>query len=165
MTIAVLLEGTEPGVAGRAETTAGLLGATTVSGSAPPWFGALPFTAEQTGLKLTTEVSGLPRLLAAVRESAQRHGLAIGVRGSAVGVLYAALPAEFPPATVKAVLAELRASAASYSGSVVVLSAPPAVREAVDMWGPVPGLDLMRRVKGELDPGHLLAPGRFVGGI
>jgi glycolate oxidase FAD binding subunit len=29
----------------------------------------------------------------------------------------------------------------------------------------VPGLDLMRRIKDRLDPGRLLAPGRFVGGI
>jgi glycolate oxidase FAD binding subunit len=33
------------------------------------------------------------------------------------------------------------------------------------MWGPVPGLDLMRRLKDEMDPGHRLSPGRFVGGI
>ena len=39
------------------------------------------------------------------------------------------------------------------------------VREAVDMWGPVAGLALMRRVKDRFDPGHRFAPGRFVGGI
>jgi glycolate oxidase FAD binding subunit len=35
----------------------------------------------------------------------------------------------------------------------------------VDMWGPVAGLALMRRVKDRFDPGHRFAPGRFVGGI
>jgi len=30
---------------------------------------------------------------------------------------------------------------------------------------PVPGLDLMHRVKDQLDPEHRLSPGRFVGGI
>ena len=34
-----------------------------------------------------------------------------------------------------------------------------------DLWGPVPGLALMRRLKHELDPAHRLSPGRFVGGI
>jgi glycolate oxidase FAD binding subunit len=35
----------------------------------------------------------------------------------------------------------------------------------VDTWGPVPALDLMRRVKERFDPERRLAPGRFVGGI
>jgi glycolate oxidase FAD binding subunit len=59
----------------------------------------------------------------------------------------------------------LRAAAAAYGGTVVVLTAPPAVRAAVDVWGPVSGIDLMRRVKHEMDPRRTLAPGRFVGGI
>ena len=59
----------------------------------------------------------------------------------------------------------LRATAAGSGGSVTVLTAPAEVRDLVDVWGPVPGLDLMRRLKDEMDPGHRLAPGRFVGGI
>ena len=49
--------------------------------------------------------------------------------------------------------------------SVVVLSAPADVRPAVDMWGPVPALGLMRAVKDQFDPEHRMAPGRFAGGI
>ena len=60
---------------------------------------------------------------------------------------------------------ELRAAASSYAGNVVVLTAPPATRDVVDLWGPVPGLALMRRLKDEMDPPHRFAPGRFVGGI
>jgi glycolate oxidase FAD binding subunit len=59
----------------------------------------------------------------------------------------------------------LRAAAAPYDGTVTVLTAPAAVRDAVDVWGPVPGLELMRRLKDEMDPQHRLSPGRFVGGI
>ena len=59
----------------------------------------------------------------------------------------------------------LRGAAPAWSGSVVVLSAPAAVRAEVDAWGPVAGLDLMRRVKEQFDPQGRLAPGRFVGGI
>lgn len=47
----------------------------------------------------------------------------------------------------------------------MVLDAPVAVKRAVDVWGPVGGLDLMRRVKSEFDPERRLSPGRFVGGI
>jgi glycolate dehydrogenase FAD-binding subunit len=50
-------------------------------------------------------------------------------------------------------------------GSVVVLHAPPAVRDAVDIWGPVPSAGLMRAVKDQFDPGHRMAPGRMAGGI
>ena len=49
--------------------------------------------------------------------------------------------------------------------SAVVLAAPPAVRELVDVFGPVPGLALMRAVKSRFDPGGILSPGRFAGGI
>jgi glycolate oxidase FAD binding subunit len=59
----------------------------------------------------------------------------------------------------------VRARAASYGGSVVVLDAPADVKAAVDVWGPVAGLDLMRAVKNRFDPQRRLAPGRFVGGI
>jgi glycolate oxidase FAD binding subunit len=48
---------------------------------------------------------------------------------------------------------------------VVVLNAPPQVRTAVDVWGPVPGEALMQSVKDQFDPGHRMAPGRFAGGI
>jgi glycolate oxidase FAD binding subunit len=48
---------------------------------------------------------------------------------------------------------------------VVVLHAPAEVRAAVDLWGPVPGLGLMRAIKDQFDPQHMMAPGRFAGGI
>ena len=46
-----------------------------------------------------------------------------------------------------------------------MLDAPTSVKPQLDLWGPVPGLELMRRVKDEFDPDHRLSPGRFVGGI
>ena len=49
--------------------------------------------------------------------------------------------------------------------SAVVLHAPAGVRAAVDLWGPVPALGLMRAVKAQFDPEHRMAPGRFAGGI
>jgi glycolate dehydrogenase FAD-binding subunit len=59
----------------------------------------------------------------------------------------------------------LRMTCAELGGSVVVVDAPLEVKRAVDVWGPVPGIDLMRRVKDQFDPAHRLSPGRFVGGI
>jgi glycolate oxidase FAD binding subunit len=54
---------------------------------------------------------------------------------------------------------------AEVGASVAVLVAPSEVRGAVDLWGPVPALALMRAVKDQFDPEHRLAPGRFAGGI
>jgi glycolate oxidase FAD binding subunit len=52
------------------------------------------------------------------------------------------------------------------NGAVVLAAAPAALRARVDVWGPAPGgIDVMRRLKKELDPDGRLAPGRFVGGL
>jgi glycolate oxidase FAD binding subunit len=80
-------------------------------------------------------------------------------------VLHVWVPGAAAAGQVAAAVDRLRATAAGSGGSVTVLTAPPAVRDLVDVWGPVPGLHLMRRLKDEMDPGHRLAPGRFVGGI
>lgn len=58
------------------------------------------------------------------------------------------------------------AAAAGPCGSVVWPRVPPAWRPAVDVWGPGPStLELMRAIKQALDPGGMLSPGRFVGGL
>jgi glycolate oxidase FAD binding subunit len=158
-TVAVLVEGTEAGVAGRVENLRGLLGGTAeVRDAAPDWWGRPP--AGGALLRLTHELAGLPTLLDALDAEAARRGVRAAVRGSAgVGVLHATLPGDAE--TVGAVVATLRAASPAWSGDVVVLDGP----SGVDHWGPVRGLDLMRRVKDQFDPGHRLAPGRFVGGI
>lgn len=63
-------------------------------------------------------------------------------------------------------VAPLRAFAIEAKGSLVVLQAPPEVKAAVDVWGPVGDtLAQMRGLKDQFDPGHVLNPGRFVGGL
>jgi glycolate oxidase FAD binding subunit len=144
--MAVLLEGTEKGVRERAGKLADLLGGE-VTDEAPAWWGSMPDG--PITLKLGVPISKVPQLL--------RLGPA--VRGSAgTGVLYAGA------ADITEVEA-LRAHCVRLDGHAVVLAAPPGVREILDMWGPTPGLALMRRIKDRFDPGHRFAPGRFVGGI
>jgi glycolate oxidase FAD binding subunit len=83
----------------------------------------------------------------------------VPVRGSAgAGVLYGATS---DPGTVEA----LRRVCAAHGGTLVVVDAPADLKATLDLWGPVSGLDLMRRVKERFDPEYRLAPGRFVGGI
>ena len=97
---------------------------------------------------------------------ARDHALDARVAGSAgSGVLFVGLPAEVPAEAVKSMLEGLRSTCAGFGGHAVLLRAPAALKASVDVWGPVPGIELMRRVKEQFDPGRRLAPGRFVGGI
>jgi glycolate oxidase FAD binding subunit len=155
-TVAVLLEGTAGGVRERTAQALAALGPDARAVEEPAWWGRLPDG--EVLLRLTCAPGGLGRLLAAAAE------LGLAVRGSAgVGSLWAATAAD--PGRVRGLVDGLRAGAAAWQGTVQVLRAPAAVRDAVDAWGPVPGLELMRRVKDGFDPGRRLAPGRFVGGI
>jgi glycolate dehydrogenase FAD-binding subunit len=187
--VAVLVEGSAAGVRDRAATLAKLLDGES-SAEPPPWWGRYPWGDGDVGLKLTAPLSKVPDLLAAARES----GAPLTLRGSAgTGVLYAGLPqprrgapdtgppppplgdyprcseqsgpGDSPRCSEQSVVEYLRAAAVRGGGHAVVLTAPPGVRETLDMWGPVAGLALMRRVKDQFDPGHRFAPGSFVGGI
>jgi len=169
-TLGVQLAGTAAGVQARVAAARQLLGTgAEAAEEAPAGWGVLPWRdgAEQaTGLKLTCALSGLAPVLDALRRAADEAGVPLTVRGSGgVGVLYAALPADTPVEAVAGVVARTRAVCTEHGGSLVVLDGPPQVKAAVDTWGPVPAIDLMRRVKGQFDPERRLAPGRFVGGI
>lgn len=60
----------------------------------------------------------------------------------------------------------LRDSIVREGGNLVVMSAPPTLKAAVDVWGPVgKALALMQELKQQFDPHRILNPGRFVGGI
>jgi glycolate oxidase FAD binding subunit len=138
----VLLEGTVEGVKQRAAKLGG-----EVTEEPPAWWGVPP--EGPILVKLGVPISGVPEILASGKS----------IRGSAgTGVLYAGA------ADITEVEA-LRAHCVRLKGHAVVLAAPPGVREILDMWGPTPGLALMRRIKDQFDPGHRFSPGRFVGGI
>jgi glycolate oxidase FAD binding subunit len=163
--VAVLMEGVAAGLAARINTVLSALGpvTATVSETAPAWWADLPGPVT---LKLAVPTSVVPDALVTVTRLATTGGLPVAVRGSAgIGVLYLGLAADTRPASCSALLAGLRAFVATTGGSAIVLRAPQSVRAGVDVWGPVPALELMRRVKANFDPDRRLAPGRFVGGI
>ena len=178
-TVAVLLEGTTAGIKARASDASKLMRGATVSERPPDWWGRYPFHADDVALKIATPTADLYAALYALRDAA---GFPVSVRGSVgVGVCYASLPGR-PAAssTIEAprddpmprharqiadVISALRTTLIARGGSCVVMNAPPAIRDAVDMWPDVNGLELMRAVKRQFDPGDRLSPGRFVGGI
>lgn len=73
---------------------------------------------------------------------------------------------ERDPTSIAKGVEDLRSWVVLNSGSLVILSAPPAIKAKVDVWGPVGNaLFLMQELKQQFDPQGLLNPGRFVGGI
>jgi glycolate oxidase FAD binding subunit len=161
--LALLLEGTPEGVAARTNAAVAILRADAiVRSSPPPWWGRYPFTPADVALKLTVPVADLHAAIYSLHDAANAP---VPVRGSAgTGVCYAALSTVDIERLVGA-LDAVRTTLIARGGSCVVLDAPADVRDALDVWGPVPGLALMRAVKQRFDPDGLLAPGRFVGGI
>ncbi len=163
-TVLVLLEGTERGVSDRSDEAARVLGLDGSDGADvdTAQIARLDTAADDTLVKVAVPLPGVAAVLAAARVAEHRHGVSCRVQGSAgTGVLHAVVSGA--PDAAAATVTALRTAAAD--GSAVALSAPAAVREQVDCWGPVGGLHLMRRVKDEFDPDHRLAAGRFVGGI
>jgi glycolate oxidase FAD binding subunit len=163
--VGVLIEGIAGGVDDRVVALERLLDGGSSADRAPDWWGRAPWRDGDVVLRCTTEIAGLPRLLDALDDVSGPLGVRPAARGSAgVGVVHAVLPASDPTA-VAAAVTELRRRALRWGGDVVVLDAPAPVKRAVDVWGPVRGLELMQRVKDQFDPTHRLSPGRFVGGI
>ena len=97
----------------------------------------------------------------------------LGCRASAMaeagnGVIRVALDGERAAAALgDAGLPRLRAELAREGGAAVVERAPREAKDGLDPWGAVgPGaLAIMERIKREFDPGGILNPGRFVGGL
>jgi glycolate oxidase FAD binding subunit len=64
------------------------------------------------------------------------------------------------------VVSSIRNFLASTGGTAVLLRAPEAVRQKVDVWGEAANsLAVMKRIKEQFDPHAILNRGRFVGGI
>jgi glycolate oxidase FAD binding subunit len=162
-TVVALVSGTEAGATARAEELAGELGPEAWVAEEPPsWWGRLPAatdgaTPRPVLLRTTARLSGIPDL---VRELGSHGATVTGSAGA--GVLHAALPSG---GTVGPAVDAVRRVSTTLGGSTVVLDADPPTKAGLDTWGPVPAIELMRRVKAEFDPDRILAPGRFVGGL
>jgi glycolate oxidase FAD binding subunit len=140
----------------------------------PPAAGRGRPEAKGTCARVAFWVGQLERVLNTIRTAGVANGVDPAISGSAgAGILDVGLGTESDSADVGRFVAELRAGLAALSAggvvpgvaSAVVAWAPTEVRATVDVWGPVPSLQLMRAVKDQFDPDHRMAPGRFAGGI
>jgi glycolate oxidase FAD binding subunit len=118
-----------------------------------------------TVLKLTTLPTKLSALIAGFAQLAV-HGITAQAVADPTGIVTVALVA--PPQGLATILEELRARLAPIGGTAVILQRG-ALSADIDPWNdpahPPPALDVMRAIKQEFDPQHLLNPGKFVGGL
>jgi glycolate oxidase FAD binding subunit len=115
--------------------------------------------------KLSVLPTRLADCCATVRQVSESHGLGWGLVALALGLGQVRL-AGGSGATLVTGLERLRAGVEALGGTLVLLSGPREVKARFDVWGSSgDALQLMQRVKQQLDPGAVLNPGRFVGGI
>jgi glycolate oxidase FAD binding subunit len=172
--VGVLMEGSADGVAARAEQMTGDLYSairpvgrcetiSAVAPAPPDWWRGVPDPAAGTLLRVTFWVSALGKILDALDAAAGETGLRPAVSGSAgAGVLYVTLPTEADPGGVARFARLIHAGCTAGRGGVGVLAGPATDRREAGT-GVVPGLDLMRAVKDQFDPGGRMAPGRLFG--
>jgi glycolate oxidase FAD binding subunit len=130
-------------------------------------FHVLQSPGEGMALKVSVLPTEMERWLQEAERLAQRHDLSLQWQAHAGhGIIFARFTDRLSDvARLAAVVEPLRAVALERSGSLVVIDASPALARRIDVWGPVPALDVMRRLKAQFDPHATLNPGRFVGGI
>jgi glycolate oxidase FAD binding subunit len=165
---------TEEPVTSRGEVADGGLAAGPFPLARPPADGRGRAPQDGTCVRVAFWTGQLDRVLKTIRTAAVANGADPAISGSAgAGIVEVGVAADVAAADVGRFVSELRAGLAALSAggvvpgvaSAVVVWAPPEVREAVDVWGPVPALRVMRAVKDQFDPEHRMAPGRFAGGI
>jgi glycolate oxidase FAD binding subunit len=108
-------------------------------------------------------VSALPSELARVIRVVMRLEGSVVARAG-LGLSWIRIP-EAEPDGVASAVGDLRFTLAPFP--CVILDAPAAVRDRVDVWGVLegPDVELMRRVKARFDPTGTCNPGVFLGGI
>jgi glycolate oxidase FAD binding subunit len=173
-TLLVRFEGFAPGVRDQVDRTLGRAGAGAKAEGGEEdalWAGHDRLrTAGGVRVKATFAPAGLAQAVEALRPLAGALREPALVVYPAIGVAFVGgeldRPGEALAAVVRAVESARRALQPLGSGALVIAEAPPELHARVDAWGPVPSaIEVMRRLKRELDPDGRLAPGRFVGGI
>ena len=67
---------------------------------------------------------------------------------------------------IREAIGEVRRAASQHGASLVIEICHPSIKATLDVWGEEPGsMKIMRRIKDQLDPQHLLNRGRFLGRI
>jgi glycolate oxidase FAD binding subunit len=116
-------------------------------------------------LRVGVRPGDVVRALRHVEAAARPAGLQVSATAELPsGVLHTVLAGPLDGAA--SVLTRLREALGALDGTCMLEHAPAALKPRLEAWGEVgPALPLMRALKAELDPGRVLNPGRYVGGI
>ena len=113
--------------------------------------------------RLTLPLSRLPEAITALSERNSGDAPAQIIADAASGTLW--LSAAAGKANVEW-FTNLISFAQERGGHAIIFTAPPRLKENLDVWGAPPStLPLMRETKRQFDPKGLLNPGRFVAGL
>jgi glycolate dehydrogenase FAD-binding subunit len=138
-------------------TLAGEAGLALEDLDAAGWRSLLPAYDSTVVARASVPPSDLPRVAGALAGT----GAAVSALPGA-GVAHAMWEGAIDPARLYA----LRQACVIDGGALVIEKAPAETKRAIDVWGEPRGdFPLMQRLKHELDPGRVLSPGRYVGGI
>jgi glycolate oxidase FAD binding subunit len=127
-----------------------------------------PFKGLGVVVKIAVPIGKTLDLFAAAGELASGRGRGAVTAHAGSGIVRASfdLEAGMPLPAVRDALVTLRKKAEDAEGSLVLEAAPVPLKRALDAWGRArDGVAVTRRLKAELDPGSVMNPGRFVGGI
>ncbi len=154
--LTVLVESIEAGADAQAEALAAAVGGE-VGDTIPAGFGERPWSTGGIGLKVTHRLGALRETLSAIKDVLPAGRITAHVGSGVVWV--------GDDGADLSGLQALRDAVGRYDGQIVVVEAPTGVTGDIDVWGPVRGLEVMRRLKERFDPDNRMSPGRFVGGI
>ena len=92
-------------------------------------------------------------------------GIVADVGSGLVRVLWGRQGDSLPTSqTIQEIIKGLREAAQRLGGYVIIEKCPLDIKPTLDVWGDsFEGMDIMRRIKQELDPARILNPGRYVG--
>jgi glycolate oxidase FAD binding subunit len=131
---------------------------------------ALESSPATTIVKMSVLPSRMNDVLGAAARAADESNLACAALARGVGVIYfALLPIERNDqalGNVSRATSKIVTACASIEGNVTIPWCPAEWKSTLNIWGPARGdFELMRKVRMLFDPGNILSPGRFAGGI
>ncbi|MBI3980346.1 MAG: FAD-binding oxidoreductase [Chloroflexi bacterium] len=117
---------------------------------------------------VVTRAGALPSQLGGVLAAVEHVGTSLGRTGASRGQCGSGVvrtvwrDAGEGEAGLAALVGALRARLTALGGWLVVESCPPALKEGLDVWGPLGDqLRLMQAIKAQFDPAGILNPGRY----
>ena len=131
---------------------------------------ALESSPATTILKMSVLPSRMADLLKITAKAADENGMQWAAVARGLGAIYfALLPTERTEQTLRKVAqatSKIFAGCVSLDGNATIPWCPSEWKTALNIWGPSRGdFELMRKLKKLFDPGDVLSPGRFAGGI